>query len=113
VPVAWSWFFALGLPVLLFEGQNAIALASDPISRGWDLFHTITSTPDYAIASSRLITSVQLIALLGGHLLAVWRAHDVALRAVGARAASRVTAPFVVVLAASFVTAVFLLLGTK
>ena len=53
VPLAIGWFIAHDLTLLLFEGQNFLALLSDPLGRGWDLFGTIDRTIDYA-SSGRL-----------------------------------------------------------
>src|SRR5690606_20484864 len=80
VPVALAWFVAHDLTLLLFEGQNFIALLSDPIGRGWDLAGTISQTVDYGLAQAAWVPWVQVTAVLGGHVAAVVVSHDVALQ---------------------------------
>ena len=91
LPVALAWFLAHDLTLLLFEGQNFIALLSDPLGRGWDLFGTINHTIDYEVVTAGWVRWVQLGALLLGHGFAVVLAHDGAIGLLGRRRGMRVT----------------------
>jgi hypothetical protein len=110
VPLALGWFVAHDLTLLLFEGQNFIALLSDPFGKGWDLFSTINRTIDYDIVQATWVRWVQVVALSLGHIAAVVIAHDVAIRLVGRRRGMAATWAMAVVAAASFVAAVLLVL---
>lgn len=69
---------ALGhhLPSLVHGAVTAVALASDPLGRGWDLFGTIDLAPDRPLLSARLVAGVQVAAMAAGHLAALAVAHD-------------------------------------
>lgn len=111
VPLAAGWFVAHDLTLLLAEGQNFIALISDPIGRGWDLFGTIHNTIDFEIAQAGWVVWVQLVALGAGHAATVVVGHDTALRLVSARQAMRVTWGLAAAAIAAIVSAVLLILG--
>ena len=54
VPLATGWFIGHDLTLLLSEGQNFLALLSDPLGRGWDLIGTFNHTIDYSIVQAGL-----------------------------------------------------------
>ncbi len=111
VPLATSWFLAHDLTLLLFEGQNFVALMSDPIGEGWDLFGTITHTIDYGLVQAAWVRWVQ-VALLGvGHVAAVVLAHDVALRLARRRTAMAITWGMAAASATSVVAGALMVLG--
>jgi hypothetical protein len=91
VPLALAWFVAYELTFTVLEGQNFLILLSDPVGRGWDLFHTMHLTIDYRVATGGWVRWAQEVLLLTGHLTAVVLAHDAALRVVGRRRGMRVT----------------------
>lgn len=110
VPLATGWFIAHDITLLLSEGQNFLALISDPLGKGWDLFGTINRTIDYGIFRARWIRWVQLLALAVGHMGAVVVAHDVAIRLVGRRRGMASTWAIAFVAGTSVVAAVLLVL---
>lgn len=91
VPLATGWFLAHDLTLLLFEGQNFLALLSDPIGEGWDLLGTISNTIDYGIVQAGWVPWTQILLLLAGHLVALVVAHDRAIGILGARRGISVT----------------------
>jgi hypothetical protein len=111
VPLAATWFLADNLPPLLAEGQSFLALLSDPLGKGWDLFGTYDMSIDYSIAQDDWVQWAQLVGLLAGHVGAVVLAHDGALALLGRRRGMRVTWTVAVAAAASFVTATLLVVG--
>jgi hypothetical protein len=111
VPLAAGWFVGHDLTFLLVEGQNAIALASDPLGRGWDLFGTITYTIDYSIVTDSWVPWVQLACIAVGHIASVVLLHELALERLPARAAMRTTWAMAVVAAASITAAAVLVLA--
>src|SRR5690606_9122399 len=71
--VALAWlattagaFLAHGLTRLLVEGQVALALASDPFGRGWDLFGTAARSIDHSPFSPGAVGTAQLAVTIGG-----------------------------------------------
>jgi hypothetical protein len=111
LPLALAWFLAHDLTLLLFEGQNFIALLSDPLGRGWDLFGTIDRTIDYRVVTAGWVRWVQLVALLLGHVAAVVLAHDGAIGLFGRRRGMRVTWVVSATAAVSIVSAALLVLA--
>jgi hypothetical protein len=76
--VAATWFVVHDLTLLLFEGQNFLALLSDPLGQGRNLFGTIDRTIDFTIVQSSWVLWTHVVALLAGHALAVLVAHRAA-----------------------------------
>jgi hypothetical protein len=80
VPIALAYHLAHYLSFLLIVGQYMIPLASDPFGFGWDLFGTKLYFPDIAIVNAKFVWITSVIAIVTGHIIAVWLAHVVALR---------------------------------
>lgn len=83
VPIAVAYNVAHNFSSLLIQGQNAIALFSDPLGLGWNLFGTAHRHPDIGVVDARLTWYVAIGAIVTGHVIAVWLAHRVALREWG------------------------------
>lgn len=111
VPLAAGWFVGHDLTLLLFEGQNFIALLSDPIGRGWDLLGTISQRVDYGLARAAWVPWVQVLAVLAGHVGAVVVAHDRALALLPRRSAAAASLALAAAAAASVAAAAMLVLG--
>jgi hypothetical protein len=111
VPLGCAWFLAHDLTLLVLEGQNAYALVSDPLGRGWDVFGTVAHTVDYSFVRARWLRWLQLTLLTVGHVGAVVLLHDLALRRLRPRAAMAATWAMAVVTSGSIVAAVMLVLG--
>jgi len=79
VPIAAGYAVAHYFSLFLFEGQTTWILASDPFGRGWDLFGTVGTAVDFAVVSDRTISLVQVVAIVGAHLVGLVLAHDRAL----------------------------------
>lgn len=80
VPIAAGYAIAHYFSLLVFDGQQAFVLASDPFGAGWDLFGTASRAIDYGLVGTTTIALVQLSAIVAGHLVAVVTAHDRAVR---------------------------------
>jgi hypothetical protein len=76
VPIGLAYAVAHYFSLLVFQGQAGIALLSDPLGRGWDLFGTATRAVDFTAVSTRTIAWVQAGAIVVGHVSAVLLAHD-------------------------------------
>jgi hypothetical protein len=79
VPIAVVYVVAHYLTLLVFQGQAAVYLASDPLGRDWDLFGTATVAIDYGVLSQNATWYLQVGFVVAGHVAALALAHDRAL----------------------------------
>ena len=75
VPIVIAYHLAHYLSFLLIQGQYAIPLASDPFGRGWDLFATAGYRVDIGVVGARFAWYLAVIAIVVGHIVAVFLAH--------------------------------------
>ena len=75
LPIAVGYLIAHYLTYLLIDGQGIIVAISDPFQRGWDLFGTAFHEPSGAWLPPGLVWTVQLAAVVGGHMLGAWAGH--------------------------------------
>jgi hypothetical protein len=80
VPIAIAYHLAHYFTYLLIQGQLLIRLASDPLGFGWDVFGTARFRPDIGIVGARAVWYTAVVAIVLGHVIAVYVAHVVALR---------------------------------
>lgn len=79
IPIAAAYVVAHYFSLLAYQGQAAVALASDPLGEGADLLGTAGRAIDYGVVSATAIWYVQVAALVIGHVAALVLAHDRAL----------------------------------
>jgi hypothetical protein len=90
VPIAIAYHLAHYFSLLAIAGQFLIPLVSDPFGYGWDLFGTTLYRIDIGIVDARFIWYLAVIAIVAGHIIAVWLAHLTAFAVYAdARAARR------------------------
>lgn len=113
VPIAAGYAVAHYFSLLVFEGQLTWILASNPFGLdGVDLFGTYRNEIDLAVVSPAMISAVQVLAIVLGHVLGVVLAHDRATRLAGsARAARASQGPLLAVMVVFTFTGLGLLLG--
>jgi hypothetical protein len=80
VPIAIAYHLAHYFTFLLIQGQLLIRLTSDPFGFGWNLFGTARYRPDIGIVGARFAWYTAVVAIVLGHVIAVYVAHAVALR---------------------------------
>ncbi len=80
VPIAIGYHLAHYFTYFVIQGQLIIRLASDPFGLGWNLFGTGRYRPDIGIVGARFAWHTAVIAIVAGHIAAVWVAHSIALR---------------------------------
>ena len=80
VPISLAYHVAHYFSYLFIGGQYAIPLVSDPLGRGWDLFGTASYHVDVGLVGPRLQWYVAVLAVVLGHIVAVYLAHVTALR---------------------------------
>ena len=82
VPIAIAYQVSHYFTLLLVQGQAIIALLSDPFGWGWDLFGTAGYTINAGLIGASTVWKVQVALIVGGHIIAVYLAHVVALRSL-------------------------------
>jgi hypothetical protein len=78
VPISLAYVGAHYASLLIFQGQAAAFLASDPLGHGSNLFGTAHDQVNYFLSANG-IWYVQVVALVGGHVAGITLAHDRAL----------------------------------
>ena len=111
VPIAFAYALAHYFSLMVFEGQSALALASDPLGRGWDLFGTAGNAVNFTLVSTTTIAYVQASGIVAGHVAGVVVAHDRALAIFTGREATRSQYPLLAAMVLFTVGGLALLLG--
>jgi hypothetical protein len=111
VPIMLAYAVAHYFSLLVFEGQSAIALASDPLGRGWNVFGTARWGISYSAVSTRTIAYVQIAAVVLGHVAGVVLAHDRSVSRYSVKVATRSQYPLLAVMVGYTVGAMLILLG--
>ena len=78
LPIAVGYLIAHYLTYLLIDGQRILIAISDPLQRGANLFGTAFHTPSGDWLPPGLVWTIQLAAVVGGHMLGAWGGHVVA-----------------------------------
>ncbi len=76
IPILFGYDLAHYFSLLLLEGQAFKVLISDPFGRGWDIFGTSTDAINWTLISAGAIGWVQVLSIVGGHLVGVLVSHD-------------------------------------
>ena len=72
IPIVVGYVIAHYFSLLLFQGQQAIAMLSDPLGTSAE----ISGAVNYGLITATGIAFIQVIAVVVGHVLAVVSAHD-------------------------------------
>ena len=80
IPIAIAYHLAHYLTYLLVQGQYIIPLLSDPLGFGWNLFGTAGYRVNIGIVGARFAWYTAVIAIVLGHVIAVFLAHARAMR---------------------------------
>jgi hypothetical protein len=65
------------------DGQRLVVAISDPFQQGWDLFGTAFYEPDITWIPTSAFWSIQVGAVIVGHVVGAWAGHAVASRQRG------------------------------
>jgi hypothetical protein len=87
IPIAVGYLVAHYFTLLLFGGQQAAILWSDPLGRDADLFGTRNLTVDYGLLGLTAVAVIRAAAVVGGHIVGVFAAHDRAVALLPAKRA--------------------------
>jgi len=80
IPIALAYHLAHYLSYLAIVGQYIIPLISDPMGLEWDLLGTRLYQIDISIINARFVWYTSVVAIVLGHIIAVWLSHVMALR---------------------------------
>lgn len=111
VPLMLAYSIAHYFSLLTFEGQDFLALLSDPFGRGWDLFGTAHFDINYRLVSVETIAWVQAMSIVVGHIGGVVVAHDRALELFEPRLALRSQLPLLMVMVGYTLVGLLILLN--
>jgi hypothetical protein len=89
LPIAIGYLVAHYLTYLLIDGQRIVIAVSDPLQQGSDLFGTAFFQPGASWLPPGLVWTLQLAAVVGGHMVGAWAGHVTAQRDIEALASSR------------------------
>lgn len=85
-PLAAGYAIGHYATLLAVEGQRTLIQASDPLGRGWNAFGTAELGVNMAFAQAPTVVAVvQLVSIVGGHVLGVLAAHEESLRVLRPR----------------------------
>ena len=79
LPIVLVYHITHYYTLLETQGLRVIALASDPLGRGWDLFGTVTWFRRVFVPDTAVVWHVQVALILLGHIVSVYIAHLIAL----------------------------------
>lgn len=85
IPIALAYHLAHFMLFLLIQGQLIVPLASDPFGFGWDLFGTADYRLNFSPVGPSFYWFISVIAIVTGHIIAVFLAHSIAFRLIRTR----------------------------
>jgi hypothetical protein len=110
VPIAIVYHIAHYLTFLLVQGQRMIPLASDPFGFGWNLLGTAGYRTHIGLIDARFAWYTAVIAIVVGHIIAVYLTHLLALRTLrDHRLARRSQYPMLVLMVGYTMTSLWIL----
>jgi hypothetical protein len=81
LPIAVGYLVAHYVTFLLGDGQRILIAIADPFQLGWNLFGTAFFEPSIAWLPTGVVWTIQLLAVVGGHMLGAWAGHEAAFAA--------------------------------
>jgi hypothetical protein len=99
IPIAIAYHLSHYFSMFAIAGQFIIPLASDPFGYGWDLFGTMLYRIDIGVIDAKSIWYLSVVAIVTGHIVAVWVGHVTASAVFGdTRAAGHSQYPMLVLM---------------
>jgi hypothetical protein len=91
LPIAAGYLVAHYFTYLLIDGQRIVVALADPLQQGWDIgdLGLAFFEPSSTWLPLGLVWTVQLAAVVGGHMLGAWAGHVVMARQTGAARGER------------------------
>jgi hypothetical protein len=85
VPIAIAYNFAHYFTLLVNGAQALVVMASDPLSRGWNIFGTAHNSVNIGLIGAKEVWYAQFSAIVLGHIIATYVAHRIAMREFSTR----------------------------
>jgi len=79
LPIAFAYLIAHNFSSLFIQGQNIIALASDPFGLMWNIFGSASYYPNIALIDAKVTWYVATCSIVLGHIASVFMGHRAAL----------------------------------
>lgn len=99
VPIVVGYALGHYLTLLVIEGQRTVIQLSDPLGRGWDVLGTAERGVVATFLTYPTVTALlQLLFILGGHVVGVVAAHDRAVALLRPERAVRAQVPMLAVM---------------
>lgn len=98
LPIAVGYLVAHYFTYLLGDGQRIVIAISDPLQLGWDLFGTAFYEPGVDWIPPSVVWTIQLAAVIGGHVAGAWYGHAVARKTSKHGEISRQQVPLAIVM---------------
>ena len=91
LPIAVGYLVAHYFTYLVTDGQRIIVALADPFQQGWDVgnFGLAFYEPSTGLLRPGLVWTIQLAAVVGGHMLGAWAGHVVMARDSGLKRGQR------------------------
>jgi hypothetical protein len=83
LPIAIGYQIAHYLTYLLIDGQYILVAISDPLQRGANLVGTAFFLPNSAFLPPGFVWTIQLVSVVGGHMVGAWAGHVASAREAG------------------------------
>ncbi|MEO8228146.1 MAG: hypothetical protein ABI628_00135 [Chloroflexota bacterium] len=78
IPISIGYLIAHYLTFVAFDGQRILLAFSDPLGQGWDLLGIGEFEPATDWLPGAVAWSIQLVAVVGGHVVGAWAGHRTA-----------------------------------
>jgi hypothetical protein len=91
LPIAAGYLVAHYFTYLLIDGQRIVVALADPLQQGWDIgnFGWAFYEPTSGFLPPGFVWTIQLAAVVGGHMVGAWAGHVVSAREAGAARGAR------------------------
>jgi hypothetical protein len=91
LPIAAGYLVAHYFTYLLIDGQRIVVALADPLQQGWDIgnFGWAFYEPTSGFLPPGFVWTIQLAAVVGGHMVGAWAGHVVSAREAGAAREAR------------------------
>lgn len=75
LPIAVGYLIAHYITFVIVDSQRLLIAFSDPLQQGDDLFGTAFNEPTGAFLAPGLVWTLQIVTVVGGHMIGAWAGH--------------------------------------
>ena len=110
IPIGIAYLLAHNAPLLMTGTPRLIEYLSDPFEKGWNVLGTANLFDAYQ-PSPALVWAMEIVLIIGGHVLGVLTAHRIAVRRAGSHTGAVKSQIALTLLMSFFTIATLVLLG--